>query len=306
MPAVPEQQIVVEPANAVPTVVIPASALGQPFFAVISADGNRGLTLSTPAIATTFDPTGGTLDWRLATTDLTSAAMDRAGRVIVAVNRDGEVVNVQSPEGQPMLQRIELPPLVTSVAVSPDGALIVGVFADGSVQLINAASGQVSAVRTGDGSVLLGSSFSSDGKRLLTWGLDGTTRVWNVKDLSAAGRFDSAAGPAQSMAFSDDMKRILVRRVMGAMEILDAKSGLALAQNDASGPVSCAAFVGNGTKVAFVGNNGDLQVWNWAKGTDPVPLKAHVGKTCALTSDATGSLLRGVGDAIGVFSLALQ
>lgn len=303
--AQPAEKSTVPVVLATPKIIIPASALNHPFFAVMSANGSRGLVLSGPSIATAFDTAAGTLDWRLATTDLKDASMDREGRVVFGINREGRIVEIRSPYGQPVVKELQLPPLATSVAVSPDASTLAAVFADGSLMLVSAADGQVKASLSGDGRVMLGVGFSTDGRQVVSWSMDGALHAWSAKDLASISSFASAAVPAGSIALSEDNRRILVSRLNGALEILDAKSGLSLAQHDLGGAIRCAAFAGAMDQVMFVGDDGDLIAWDWANGKDSVKQGAHVGTTCALTSGANSAMLHGVGDEIGVFSLVL-
>ena len=311
--ALPETPVPVAPAITpvaaarppTPNVLIPASALNHPFFAALSPDGARGMTLSDPSIATAFDTDGGTLDWRLATTDLKSASLDRDGLVVVGITREGHVVTLQSPFGQPVLQQLDLPPLATSVAIAPDGLTLAAVFADGSLILYDVTANQIRATTTGDGQILLGMAFSNDGKRLVTWSLDGAMQFRATKDLQSLSRVDSTGGPARYIAFSQDDKRLVVTRLSGILEILDAKSGLSLAQHDVGGPIRCAALAGSASQAMFVGADGALNAWDWAKGSEPVKQGIPVGKTCALAAGPNGLALRGAGDQIGVFTLAL-
>ncbi|MGD2059876.1 MAG: BTAD domain-containing putative transcriptional regulator, partial [Acidimicrobiia bacterium] len=203
-----------------------------------------------------------------------------------------------------------------AVAFSGDGSLMVAAGGDGVARLYGALTGGEVAIELPTGGVpLRDAEFLPGTYGVATVGVDGTIRIWrDISRSEMTARWTPSLYP--SMRASDDGSRYAINAnalhlefpgdYPSTIEVIDADTGdVTLTRDTWRGwyTLGAPAVNGDGSRVAFAGPSGDIEVVEVDTGST-ISIPESAGWTNALDFNADGSLLAGAslhGD-IGVWS----
>jgi WD40 repeat protein len=172
--------------------------------------------------------------------------------------------------------------LVNSVAYSPDGTTIVVAYGSGNVGIWDARTRQSRQVVKADNKTVLCVAISPDGKTFATAGWDGKVKVWSTSSLErvdSPGGFDSYVshvcysldGRFLAAGGSSNDDSVKVWRLGDPSSILWQLDGH-------SRSVQGVSFSPDGNKLATVGGDSLLKIWDIRSGKEIFTAKAHETK----------------------------
>ncbi len=198
---------------------------------------------------------------------------------------------------------------VHAVDISPDGQVIASGSEDGILKLWNATDG--TTIRTlGDRST--GScdavAFSADGELIAGAGYDGVIRIWRVGTGTASATLKGHHRYVSDLAFSangqwlasasyDNTLRIwnvAFNQRLFRWQIVTAKPVHVL-PNIHGGWVSAIAWSPDSQRIASVGEDGTVKLWDAVKGELIQTFKGHEGMTQAVALSPNGQFLASSG-----------
>jgi WD40 repeat protein len=214
------------------------------------------------------------------------------GRLATA-SRDG-TVRVWGVDGKPLLKLAGGGP-VHSVAYSPDGKLLAAGLDNGTVTLWDAAGKEAFTIRVGAravGSTAVTSlSFSPDGKRLASAGSDGSARVWDATAPQEARTFPLPLVRARTVTLSG-AGRLAERRGDGDVLVWEVgEQPRSVTLRGHKGAVYAAAFSPDECRLATVGEDLTVRLWDTRTGASLGEWKAHEVKPQAVAFSADGRLV---------------
>jgi WD40 repeat protein len=225
-----------------------------------------------PVIGVAFSPDGG----RLASA---SALTKKAG-----------TVKVWDAAGGKLLWRFPgqtLPNVFVHLAFSPNGDRLAAGGESDTVKVWDLTTGE--AVRTlwGHTEAILNVTFSPDGRRLISGGWDRVVRVWDLDDPDASAsqrdvlaprwKFDNFSTGASAMALSPDGSRLAIGGPTGDghVRIYDMSTGSLLLTLKGDYRVISVAFSADGGRLAAVGHDKVVRLWDTTTGDEVLSLRGH-------------------------------
>ncbi len=168
---------------------------------------------------------------------------------------------------------------VQAVAWSPDGRRIASAGDDGTVQVWEAATGQHVLTYRGHANAVSALAWSPDSKRIASASEDKTVQVWDVPSGVLAFAYRSHTGKVLAVAWSPDGRRIASGSEDKSVQVwppfkdkssffsafLQAPRGQFIYKGH-SGRVNGLGWSPNGLRVASVGSDKSLQVWDSSTG----------------------------------------
>ena len=211
------------------------------------------------------------------------------GRLATA-SRDG-TVRVWGVDGKPLLKLAGGGP-VHSVAYSPDGKLLAAGLDNGMVMLWDAAGKEAFKIhgRTGGGTAVTSLSFSPDGKRLASAGTDEPARVWDATTQEVR-TFRLPLDGASTVALSGG-GRLAERRGNGDVLVWEVgEQPRSVTLRGHNGAVHAAAFSPDESRLATVGDDLTVRLWDTRTGASLGGWKAHEVNALAVAFSADGRLV---------------
>jgi WD40 repeat protein len=213
------------------------------------------------------------------------------GRLATA-SGDG-TVRVWGVDGKPLLTLAGGGP-VYSVAYSPDGKLLAAGLDNGTVMLWDAAGKEAFTIRgrTGwGGTAVTGLSFSPDGKRLASAGSDEAARVWDATTPQEVRTFPLPLAWMSTAALSGG-GRLAERRSNGDVLVWDVgEQPRSVTLRGHKGDVHAAAFSPDESRLATIGDDLTVRLWDTRTGASLGGWKAHEVKALAVAFSADGRLV---------------
>jgi WD40 repeat protein len=194
---------------------------------------------------------------------------------------------------------------VQDVAVSPDGQLIASASEEGTVNIWDVGSGRLARSL---GKNITGSldavAFSPDGQLIAAAGYNGEIKLWQTVSGSPAGTLEGHSRFVSSLKFSPDGQQLLSTSYDNTLrlwaiafsqrlflwQVVNTKP-LHVLTDIHSGWVCDAAFSPDGQKIASVGEDGTIKIWDSQQGTLLNTLKGHTEMTQAIAFSRNGKLL---------------
>ena len=270
-----------------------------------SPDGKQILTGSTDITAKLWDASSGA-------ELLTFAGHDRAvyggafspdGMHIATVSDDGTAKVWDSVTGHTQVTLSGHLGAVTRVRFTPDGNRLVTSGIDGTLRIwdlsperdaeLFALPGQYSREDTWF-------AFNGDWTRIAENDTDGTIRIWDVhsnKELVTIPHTDE--WHVWMVGFSPDEKRLITSGAQNLAKVWDAESGELLLTLTGHGEASMmswmfsgvmdAAFIPDGSRIATVGIDQTVRIWDAATGRQLLIMEGHTGGIVALALSPDGT-----------------
>lgn len=182
--------------------------------------------------------------------------------------------------------------VVLRAAFSPDGKRIVTASLDKTARVWDAATGAAVATLSGHAGPVLDATFSPDGMRVATASWDRTAVLWDAATGAQVRALTGFRDKVYGVTFSPDGSR-LVAASDGPARVFDARTGAELEAFPAK--VLLARFDPAGRRVAGVGLDQSLRVWDFAARTPVAEMEGHVGDVEDAEVSPDGRLLVSAG-----------
>ena len=239
---------------------------------------------------------------------ITSAAFSPDdGRRIVTASADGTAQVWDGETGQPLGPPVKHPSRVVSARFSPDGRWCVTACDDNATRVWDADTGRPLTPSLPSNGTPVQAMFSPDGAGVLTVSHDHLVRLWDLADVDRARSAPASAGATttKSTHISDlvsiqsaDHKLVVTFGNDPAARVRRLSDGEPVTpplRHD--GPVTAAAFRGDGAAVVTGGKDGSIQVWEVPGGRPLFAEKpSHNSRVLAVTFSPSGRLLASGGD----------
>jgi WD40 repeat protein/DNA-binding SARP family transcriptional activator len=193
----------------------------------------------------------------------TSIDFDADGKTLAAGTFGGCVVLVRLGDGA--VQRLNTCPAAPIFAVDFDsaGRRVISAGADGFARIWSVGGGRPLALaHGGKDPVVVAASFSPDDARVATTDVSGRLRLWNASSGRTLMRSRISDQPLASVRFSGDGRRIVIGAYDGAIYLVAARTGAALAElRGHHGPARADFVRGSSALVSAGEEDGTLRTW---------------------------------------------
>ncbi len=192
----------------------------------------------------------------------TAAALSSDGALLLVGRKDGSAVLLKTDSGDQVQSVPATGSPVTSVAFSADDYNYALGRADGSAGVCEPETAGEPVALKGNTRTVADVAFNADGDKVATACGDGTARIYDVAD----GRLrrtvvDKGGEPVTAVALSPDGGILLMGQAKGIVQVVDAKTGLLMADGAAgSGPVLTIRF-GPGSGAFMTATAGNVRHW---------------------------------------------
>jgi WD40 repeat protein len=184
---------------------------------------------------------------------------------------------------------------VTALAVSRDGKFLATGSSDKTIRLWDLTPGTAKLARVYQGHTeeVTSLAFSPDGKTLASGSNDQSIRLWKVSLADEHVNFDEHKGYVWSAAFSPDGKLFADAGVDRVIYVRDASGKVLHKLEGHTAPVTAIAFNGDNTRLASVGGDMVVRVWDAKEGKLVTELKGHTAPVMAVAFGANNLVLTG-------------
>ena len=162
---------------------------------------------------------------------------------------------------------------VNTIDASPDGLSVLTGSKDNSAKLWNLSTGETQRTFSGHSSAVQSVAFSTNGDAIFTGSLDTTAKLWDIQTGAVLNSFKS--GSVNSVDLSTDGVTVAIGGSGGA-KLANLTSGeFTYTLLNGNAKILSLAFSPNGTRVAIVGDDNSLQVFDAATGEKLQSLSGH-------------------------------
>jgi WD40 repeat protein/serine/threonine protein kinase len=162
-----------------------------------------------------------------------------------------------------------------ALVCSPDGQRLAGSGLGTAVQLWDAQTGQVILALRGHGDAIPSLAFSHDGRRLASASWDGTVKIWDARPVEGS----KAPGELRTcrdrdivfaLAYTPAGRGLISGNLEGQLKLWDPATGEEqLTWQGHKGPIAAISLSANGERLASIGADGALKLWDLTDRTKP-------------------------------------
>jgi WD40 repeat protein len=149
-------------------------------------------------------------------------------------------------------------------ALSADGRLLATVGDSGAVRVWDVFSARSRELPLGGAEPVRRLAFLDEGRVLLTEHADAAVRLWDLTRDEPSPLPSPWAGPAAFTALSDDARWLVVQDKGLVARVWDMANGKAVGSSPLEQAITAAAVSADGRRVALLGADGTLRVWDGA------------------------------------------
>jgi WD40 repeat protein len=158
------------------------------------------------------------------------------------------------------------------VAVAPDGKTLATAGGDHTVHLWNLATGKELHRTGGHQGEIINAAFAAGGKTIITAGRDNALRVWEAGGGKELRRLPDPAEIIDLVALAPDGKTLAIASAEDeTVQLWDVAAGNRL--HELSARVAGVAFSPDGKRLALLGEDSALRLWEPGSGKGPRPLE---------------------------------
>jgi WD40 repeat protein len=263
--------------------------------------GDGFLTQSFGGELRVFDRSAGAVIWGDNSAVVWRATVSEPAMAAAATRGDGTVVvwKIDEPADARVVKVSET--RVSKSAFSSDGAMIAAADDSGRLSIISAETGTVLSQRAVSEHAAIGVLWLPDDSLVMTTGNDGVLRGWRV---SADGEIEEGSSaferpicdtPLWEIAAPRDGRRIAVSGENGIVYLLDTREGSLRELPGHSGPAFGLAFHPSEPRLASVGADGRLRIWDTESGEELLQLGPGGPSLASVAFSANGDRVAAAG-----------
>ncbi|HUS67069.1 MAG TPA: WD40 repeat domain-containing protein, partial [Kofleriaceae bacterium] len=226
--------------------------------------------------------------------EVITAAVSGDGRLVATASRDRSAVVWDATTGAPTGLVVRHGAGVNQVTFSADGMQLATASDDGTAQLWELASRRRLARRIGHRGDVRDVHFDRDGGRMVTASFDTSARIWTTEPNEGARPLARDAAAVLATSFAPGRSHILTAGG-DAAHIRDVATTHVLLELPHA-EIESARYDRDGARVATVGSDGVVRLWNGATGALLSELRGHTAPVRNVDWSPDGGLLASASD----------
>ena len=222
------------------------------------------------------------------------ATVSPDGRFVATASRDRSAIVWDAATGAPTGVVVRHGAGVNQVTFTADSARLATASDDGTAQLWDVATGRRLARRIGHRGDVRDVGFDRDGRRMVTASFDTSARIWSTEPNEAVRPLSRDAAAVLATAFAPGRSHILTAGG-DAARIRDVATTRALLELPHA-QIESARYSRDGARVATVGSDGIVRIWNAASGALVREMRGHTAPVRNVDWSRDGSLVASASD----------